>query len=276
MPQAAGQHYFAVKDGEKMSVVVAAQGVFPLVRHGDKLEAVLHSPKYALVKGGEYLPVFVAVRHPEVRTISLEGREVRAFSPGGRNEFQMHCELETPYSLKQVFAVIKLQVEGESGLFLFEAGNLEPGAPKPFKVDVPIAIATDFGGLYELCLFSNGREIFHSLLPPGVMESALDRMVRERIKGVKDSPVRPFVGPTPEYPRTLLRKKVDGNATVSFMIDTRGAVNDPAIVRANLSEFGESALDAIRHWRFLPEVKDGRPVASRAEMPFEFTSPKNE
>jgi TonB family protein len=107
------------------------------------------------------------------------------------------------------------------------------------------------------------------------MDSALDRMVLARIKGVKAAPARPFLGPAPEYPKDLNRKRVDGNATIAFVIDVRGVVGAPSVVSASLPEFGESALAAIRLWRFVPGVKDGQPVESRAEMPFEFISPNN-
>jgi TonB family protein len=267
-PRAAGQHYLAVKEGEKMSVVVAAHGLSPLVLHGDKLEEV-HAMRFALGQGGEYLPLFVAIRHPEVRTtsLSMDGHDIN-------KEFHLYCELETAYSLKHVFVVIVLHLGNDSGLFLFEVADLEPRDPRPFNVKVPMDMESQLGS-YDLYMFSGGRELFHSLMPMGVADSALDRMVRERIKDVKDSAVKPLVGPAPEYPKALYRKRVDGHATVSFTIDARGAVGDPVILSASLPEFGESALAAIRLWRFLPKVKHEQPVESRAEMPFEFTSPKN-
>jgi TonB family protein len=106
------------------------------------------------------------------------------------------------------------------------------------------------------------------------MDAALNRMVRERIKDVQNSPVTPILGPAPEYPAALSKKGIEGSATLSFTIDTNGSVSDPAVVEASQPEFGEAALAVIRQWRFLPKVKNGQPVRARAEMPFMFSAPK--
>jgi TonB family protein len=268
IPRATAQHYVLVKDGEKMSIVVAADNVSPLVLHGDKLE-IVHATKFALGEGGEYLPKFVAIRNPDAKTssISMDGHEIN-------KEFQFKCELETDYSLKHVFVVIVLHLRGDSGLFLFEVGDLEPKSLKPFYVKVPMNMTSELGR-YDLYLFSGGRELFHSMMGPGNMESALSRMVFDRIKGVAEAEAQPFLGPTPEYPKALYRKRVAGNATVSFKIDRRGRVDEAAVVGASLPEFGEAALAAIRQWRFLPCVKHGWAVESQAQMPFDFVPPKD-
>jgi len=177
-PRAAGQHYLAVKDGEKMSVVVAAHDISPLVLHGDKLE---QGPCDAIRprQGGEYLPLFVAIRHPDVRTtyLSMNGHEIN-------KEFHLYCELETAYSLKHVFVVIVLHLGNDSGLFLFEVADLEPRDPRPFNVKVPMDMESKLGATTSICSPAGGN-FFHSLMPMGVMDAALDRMVRERIKDVK-------------------------------------------------------------------------------------------
>jgi outer membrane biosynthesis protein TonB len=50
-------------------------------------------------------------------------------------------------------------------------------------------------------------------------------------------------------------------------------VSDPKLVAASLPEFGEAAMAVIRQWRFLPTVKNGHPVPTRVEMPFNFPAP---
>ena len=81
---------------------------------------------------------------------------------------------------------------------------------------------------------------------------------------------RPFVGPSPEYPPGLRKAKVKGEAMIRLQIRANGAVLDPQVRSASDPAFGEAALAAIRMWRFLPKVKDGRPVGTEAEMPFSF------
>ena len=180
-PQAFGQHYLAVRDGEKDSVVVDAQGVLPMVLRGDELTAV-HASSLALGKGGEYLPMFVSIRNAEVTTSSMAIGSSRA---NMNREFRFVCNLETAYSLNHVFIVILLRNRaGESGIFLFGVGRLEPREPTPFRATVPMNMDNE-EGRYEVYLFSAGRELFHSMMPVGVADSALNRMVRQRIKDVQ-------------------------------------------------------------------------------------------
>lgn len=61
--------------------------------------------------------------------------------------------------------MIVLHVGNDSGIYLFEVGNLEPRDPKPFKANIPITMEGAIKGRYELFLFSGGRELFHSLMP---------------------------------------------------------------------------------------------------------------
>ena len=161
---------------------------------------------------------------------------------------------------------------GQNGLFLFEVGRLEPRRLFPVSLTVPMTL-DNAAGNYDFYLFSGGRELFQSMMPIGAMENALNRMVRERIQDIHESPTKPFLGPAPEYPRALYKKGIEGEATVSFAIDMNGAISDPKLVAATRPEFGESVMAVIRLWRFLPTVKDGHPVATRAQMPFSFSMP---
>jgi TonB family protein len=269
-PLAPAQHCLVVKDGDKASIVVAANNCNPMVLRGDKLEMV-PATKFALIEGGEYLPIHVAVRKPQVKTSS-----VMVLNTGDQinREFYFTCELETAFSLGNVFLVITLQNQmGEKGLFLYEIGRLEPRDPFHVRVGIPMTMENE-PGRYQLYLFSGGRELFHSMMPYGLMESALDRMVRQHIKDVENASAKPFVGPSPEYPPALFKQGIDGSATLSFAIDARGAVSDPAVAEVSQPAFGEAAMAVIRQWRFLPMVKNGHPVPTHARMPFVFAVPK--
>ena len=226
--------------------------------------------RFMLGDGGEYLPCEVAVRNIDVKTSSalLNGLDEI------NREFHFRCDLETGFPLANVFLVILLRFDtGEKALFLDEVGQLAPRKPHSISVTVPMWVNSN-PGRYELYLFSGGRELFHTQMAPGSMDIALNRMVRERIKDVENAPVRPFVGPAPEYPKALYKKGVDGSATVAFTIGPNGAVFNPSVSEASRPEFGEAAMAVIRQWRFLPEVKGGVPVSTKAMMPFEFTAPK--
>ncbi|HUJ44099.1 MAG TPA: energy transducer TonB [Opitutaceae bacterium] len=268
-PRAPAQHFLAVEEDGKPIVVVAAHGTEPMVLVGGKPQ-IARGNRFMLGDGGEYLPCEVAVRNIDVKTSSalLNGLDEI------NREFHFRCDLETGFPLANVFLVILLRFDtGEKALFLDEVGQLAPRKPHSISVTVPMWVNSN-PGRYELYLFSGGRELFHTQMAPGSMDIALNRMVRERIKDVENAPVRPFVGPAPEYPKALYKKGVDGSATVAFTIGPNGAVFNPSVSEASRPEFGEAAMAVIRQWRFLPEVKGGVPVSTKAMMPFEFTAPK--
>jgi TonB family protein len=267
---ASAQHYVAVEDNGKMVPVLAAHDTQPMVLKGDKLTPV-RSLHLALREGGQYLTCFVAVRDVKVETAAafMEARVNET-----KKEFRVSCELETPFSLTNVFLVMVLHPDfGDTTLFLYEVGQLEPRAPRLFEAPFPLEGGTNLGKC-EFFFFSGGRELLHSLMPPGLVEAALNRMVRERIKDVRDASAQPLIGPAPEYPKALFKKGTEGSATVMFTIGVNGAISDPVVREASQPEFGEAAVAAIRQWRFLPKVKDGVPLATKATMPFVFAPPK--
>ena len=266
---ARAQHFLAIREDNKLQVVVAAHRTLPVIKEGDKLR-VVQTSHFVLGKGGEYLPCHVAVRHVEVKTSALLLSGVDEIN----KEFSLEADLETSYDLEYVFVVIVLHQDQGDSLFLWEVGDLRAREPKRISARVPTH-ASNQGGRYEFYLFSRGRELFQTMMPIGAMEAALNHMVRERIKDVRNAPPQPFVGPTPEFPKTLFKRRVGGRAILAFTIARNGSVRDATVKEATQPEFGEAALAVIREWRFLPRVKNGVPVEAEATMPFEFTAPKS-
>jgi TonB family protein len=79
----------------------------------------------------------------------------------------------------------------------------------------------------------------------------------------------------PVYPRNLLRQNLRETAMIEFILDQEGRVHLPRIVDAAHPEFGWSAATALARWRFEPPLHQGKPVAARLQIPFEFSPPKN-
>jgi protein TonB len=73
-----------------------------------------------------------------------------------------------------------------------------------------------------------------------------------------------------EYPTELRRDKVTGVVVVSFTVNERGEVVEPAIVKSSRHEFEEPTLAAVRHWKFKPAKENGHPVARKVSVPIEF------
>lgn len=74
----------------------------------------------------------------------------------------------------------------------------------------------------------------------------------------------------PVYPSILKRKRVEGMATLVFVIDQNGTVVAPRIESSTRVEFEQPALEAIRRWKFVPGKLDGEAVKVRVRLPLQF------
>ncbi len=65
----------------------------------------------------------------------------------------------------------------------------------------------------------------------------------------------------PKYPEYARKMRIEGSVTVSFVLDEKGRVAEPKVIKAVPENvFENSALTAVAAWRFSPAKKDGRPV----------------
>ncbi len=77
--------------------------------------------------------------------------------------------------------------------------------------------------------------------------------------------VVPMIRVSPRYPRRAVRAKIEGIVTVEFTITKDGAVLNPFIVRSYPEKiFDQSAMRAIRKWKFRPKKVAGETVTRRA------------
>jgi protein TonB len=75
----------------------------------------------------------------------------------------------------------------------------------------------------------------------------------------------------PVHPYKLQREGISGEVVVEFICDAKGNVRSARVVKSTNREFNESALTAIRLWKFTPGEKDGRRVRTKMRLPFGFT-----
>jgi len=249
--------------------VVAAHESQPCIEIDGKVTPVYEN-HFGLKKVEEYLPVFIAVRHLEAQTTFLQ-------VPGSlakiNNDFELSAEFESPFALDNVFLVLELNSsDAGKGLFIREIGRLEPRHPRTVQCQVPVTQSLGAGS-FQLHLYVGGREVLHSEMDASFREAALDRMVTKRIQHAPDGPPKLFVGPIPEYPEKLAAAGVNGQVVVRARIRPSGAVAEPAVLSATAPAFGESALAAVRLWRFLPRIQDGLPVETTVDIPVRFEPP---
>lgn len=73
---------------------------------------------------------------------------------------------------------------------------------------------------------------------------------------------QPLFKAPPEYPQEALRKNIEGTVLLTATVDDMGFVRNPQIVESTAGEiFDDSALEAVRKFRYAPKFTDGKPVA---------------
>ncbi|UVJ44830.1 energy transducer TonB [Pseudomonas sp. LS1212] len=82
--------------------------------------------------------------------------------------------------------------------------------------------------------------------------------------------------PAPRYPSVARRRNQQGIVRVEVQLDERGQQQKLALTGSSgVASLDQAALDAVKNWRFRPEIVDGRAVPSRVEIPIEFALTAN-
>jgi protein TonB len=75
----------------------------------------------------------------------------------------------------------------------------------------------------------------------------------------------------PLYPYQARRMAIEGYVTVRFLVSHTGSVHELTILKAEPEGIFEQAVKStVRHWRFKPGQKNGRPVATWVKTSIEF------
>ena len=95
---------------------------------------------------------------------------------------------------------------------------------------------------------------------------------QQQVAGSAESrPPRPLSNTPPEYPREAIRRRLEGTVKLRIQVAASGHVLSVSVVTSSgYSVLDESALKAIRLWKFSPRLRDGEPVASTEVMPVRF------
>ncbi len=75
----------------------------------------------------------------------------------------------------------------------------------------------------------------------------------------------------PQYTREALDARIKGTVVLSCVVDPGGNVTDIRIVQPLDPGLDDQAIEALRRWRFMPGLKDGKPVPVRVTMEMTFT-----
>lgn len=74
----------------------------------------------------------------------------------------------------------------------------------------------------------------------------------------------------PIYTKAILAKHLSGVVVVSFVAEEDGSVSEVKIKKSPAPELSESAIECVKKWKFLPAMKDGKPVRMHMELPIVF------
>ncbi len=85
-----------------------------------------------------------------------------------------------------------------------------------------------------------------------------------------DNPPHVRYRAAPVYPFEAKRSGLGGEVVVEFLVNERGDVVNPRVVRSSATVFEEPTLRAVARWKFEPGRKDGRTVRFRMSVPVRF------
>jgi len=69
------------------------------------------------------------------------------------------------------------------------------------------------------------------------------------------------------FPRHLLKEKVNGRIVLLIKLDSEGKVLDAEIFSSNLPRFNDFVVKEVRGWKFTPPTQNGQPVNAVARLP---------
>jgi periplasmic protein TonB len=79
-----------------------------------------------------------------------------------------------------------------------------------------------------------------------------------------------IVTPDPEYTDEARLAKTQGTCTLWLIVDADGNPRDIRVVRGLGFGLDAKAMEAVKHWRFDPALKDGKPVNVQISVQVEF------
>ncbi len=80
----------------------------------------------------------------------------------------------------------------------------------------------------------------------------------------------PVKTPPPDFPEVAKRDGISGVVAVSVVLDEKGLVATCTVSKSSNSIFDESAVAAVKKWKFKPAQKDGAPVKMKLTIPIRF------
>lgn len=102
-----------------------------------------------------------------------------------------------------------------------------------------------------------------------------DKLQKEsRVTLVPRKPAESLFTPGPKYPNQAVRKLLEAEVNVSFVVNVYGEVEQVTFETMPNRHFARSIQRALKQWRFVPATLDGQKVDSRLSQTFSFSEPE--
>ncbi|MBM79642.1 MAG: hypothetical protein CMJ78_03485 [Planctomycetaceae bacterium] len=107
--------------------------------------------------------------------------------------------------------------------------------------------------------------------PVEVKELAAAPEIKLSIGTTKTKPAKPIRNPSPIYPVSAVRERVEGTVILRLTISATGQVTNVAVSESSsFEELDRAAISAVQQWRFEPAKRSGKSVSWTARLPVRF------
>ena len=267
-PALRAQSVLVVYEDNTPRVVRAVRYSHPCVEVDGKLRDTI-GKRYAVQKAAIYSPACVTVEH-----LTVVPRHVEYTDRAGslNYDIRFRAELSADRDLENCFMVAELSYAAGTGIVFEELPNLPAG--KVTSMDFVFQLAENVDQEhYKLHFFADGLELLTSIMEPAFITEQRRKAEEFKLRGQPDRTVVASHMVIPVYPRELEPEKLAGSATVRCRIGADGTLVEARAVEATRPAFGESAVAAVRQWKFGAAVKDHHFVESTIDIPFNFKAP---
>lgn len=114
----------------------------------------------------------------------------------------------------------------------------------------------------EIEAYRQKRDVFLARFNDEKVRQLKEKLAEsEKAYGDGDRKAKLIYKVEPEYTADAREKKIEGSVLLGVTIDHDGLPQNPQVKKSLYPSLDQSAIDAVRKWRFEPAIKNGQPVS---------------
>jgi TonB family protein len=114
--------------------------------------------------------------------------------------------------------------------------------------------------------------VFSQTRAPGRSAASFrDPVTGAAITGSGVSAPSAIYSPPAPYPRSALSERIGGQVLMDVVVDAEGRVQTARVIKSLRKDFDDSAIEAVKTWRFEPARRDGRAVPALITISMDFS-----